>query len=213
MRSISIKLTLAFVLVSLTGILLMGWLVRARTLPRIAEFNNSNRQAIFIDFAKGWYARNQSWDGIERAISSAQNNSDEDDEDWRRFGRGVVLTDSNYTVVFGRGNRYDSGDRLRSSDQERVQSIEVQNQVVGYVVFQGPNSGNGSQNNSASRLQTAVSPEQIFLNQFESALLLGAGVAIGIALLVGAFLAGTLSILTFLTMLFTKKYYKIINSA
>ena len=194
MRSIAIKLTLAFVLVSLTGILLMGWLVRARTIPRISEFNNSNRQAVFIEFAKGWYARNQSWDGIERAISSAQNNSSDSEDDFRRFGRGVLLTDANYTIVFARSNRYDSGEKLRPNDRERAQAIDVQNEVVGYIVFPGPNaSNNGGRNTNIAKVQSTVSPEQIFLNQFESALLLGAGVAIGIALLVGAFLAGTLS--------------------
>ncbi|MFK7805517.1 MAG: ATP-binding protein [Anaerolineae bacterium] len=199
MRSIAIKLTLAFVLVSLASILLMGWLVRQQTEPGIAQFNSNNQQAFFIDFAAGWYERNGSWDGIDQAISSAQNRDDEDTEnDRHRFGRGTLLTDSDQIVVFGRIARYDPGDTLRPQDQAKARPIQVENEIVGYVVFQGPSPSNSNSNNNNGRNNslsgnTPTTPEEIFRNQFEDALLIGAGSAIVIALLVGALLAGTLS--------------------
>ncbi|MFT5194609.1 MAG: two-component system sensor histidine kinase BaeS [Cellvibrionaceae bacterium] len=190
MRSIALKLTLAFVLVSLTGILLMAWLVQVRIEPGISEFNITSRQESFIDFAEGWYVKNGSWDGIDRIGQDGNGNQGGNNNP--RFGRGVLLTDTDFVVVFGRLAQYNPGKRLQPPDQPGGRPIEVNDQIAGYVYFQTPENNNGRNNNS-NRGEALISPEEIFRNQFQRAILLGAGAAIAVALLAGALLAGTLS--------------------
>ncbi len=186
-RSISIKLTIAFVFVSLIGIGLMGWLVRARTEPQISQLQDSNRDALFISFAQDWYEENGEWDDIGRGLG--RNSSGNENGDSRRFARGIVLTDDNHEVVFGRAAGYRVGDMVKDQQQDRAQPIEVDGEVVGYYLsFQ---SSSGSDN--AAAIQAINRAEDIFLQQFRTAIWLGAGLAILVALLVGAFLAGTLS--------------------
>ena len=179
-RSIALKLTLAFVLVSLAGIVMMGWLVQTRTENQIQQLNNRNQVASFVNFAEDWYVDNGSWDNFRLSPRGEQGNSN------RRFGRDVVLTDEQYTIIFGEIGPNDPGDKLQQSVRQRAQPIEINNETVGYVVSKR------DQSNSPT-VQALGAAEQIFLNQFRRAVWLGSGVAILIALLVGAFLAGTLS--------------------
>ena len=179
-RSIALKLTLAFVLVSLAGIVMMGWLVQTRTENQIQQLNNRNQVASFVNFAEDWYVDNGSWDNFRLSPRGEQGNSN------RRFGRDVVLTDEQYTIIFGEIGPNDPGDKLQQSVRQRAQPIEINNETVGFVVSKR------DQSNSPT-VQALGAAEQIFLNQFRRAVWLGSGVAILIALLVGAFLAGTLS--------------------
>ncbi len=159
---------------------MMGWLVRSRTENQIQQLNNRNQVASFVNFAEDWYVDNGSWDNFRLSPRGEQGNSN------RRFGRDVVLTDEQYTIIFGEIGPNDPGDKLQQSVRQRAQPIEINNETVGYVVSKR------DQSNSPT-VQALGAAEQIFLNQFRRAVWLGSGVAILVALLVGAFLAGTLS--------------------
>ncbi|MEM9777765.1 MAG: ATP-binding protein [Chloroflexota bacterium] len=181
-RSIAVKLTIAFVLVSLAGIVLMGWLVQTQTAPRISEFNDSNRERIVLGIAEDWYEDNGSWDGFEQAFFRSGGGSG-----GGQLSRGVLLADENYKIIHGRGGNYDPGDKLRSNDQERANPITSNGQTVGYIYVQ-------SRGNLSSTAQQALNAaENVFLRQFQQAILYGAGIAILVALIVGAFLAGQLA--------------------
>ena len=184
-RSIALKLTLAFILVSLIGIGLMGWLVRSRTEPQIAQLNASHQEALFIAFAQDWYEENGSWDRIHRAIGRG-------DDGERRFGRGVVLVDDEYEVVAGRIGQFDRGDKIRQPLRNRAKPIEVNGQTVGYLISHNSNNLTPSANNAVA-VQAINAAENIFLRQFRAAVWLGSGIAILVALIVGAVLASTLS--------------------
>ncbi|MEM8859455.1 MAG: ATP-binding protein [Chloroflexota bacterium] len=184
-RSIAIKLTIAFVLVALVGVALMGWLVLSRTTPRIAEFNENNRTRIVVQYAEDWYAENGSWDGIQRTLFSSNNNNN--NNEGPSLGRGVILTDETFKVLNGRMAGYDRGDFLKSSDRQKAIPIDNEGQTVGYLLLQH----RGNVSDGAQRVVNAA--EDLFLRQFRSAILYGAGISILVALIVGAFLAGQLS--------------------
>ncbi len=191
-RSISIKLTIAFVLVSLIGIGLMGWLVRARTEPQISQLQDSHRDELLINFAQDWYEENEGWDDIGRGLGRNENanaNGNSSNSETRRFARGILLTDKDYEVVFGRAGNYRVGDKLKNQQQDFAKPIEVDGEVVGFLIS-SPNSGSPSE---VAAQQAINAAEDIFLQQFRMAIWLGSGLAILSALLVGAFLAGTLS--------------------
>ncbi len=65
MRSLTLKLTLAFLFVGLTGALLVAVFVGVRTQREFGQFVSDRYQQDLIDELASYYQRNGSWDGID----------------------------------------------------------------------------------------------------------------------------------------------------
>ncbi len=96
MRSLTVKLVLAFTLVSLVGIALVAIMTAQFTGNQIREFfENQNREALIRDLAD-YYNRNGNWRGIEQF----SNNSNF----VQKYGWGFVVLDAQGKVILPNPN-------------------------------------------------------------------------------------------------------------
>jgi two-component system, OmpR family, sensor histidine kinase BaeS len=66
MRSLTAKLTLAFLLVGLTGAILVAVLVGQRTRSEFDRFLSERDQATLVQALSSYYAAQNSWFGVDR---------------------------------------------------------------------------------------------------------------------------------------------------
>jgi two-component system sensor histidine kinase BaeS len=177
MRSLTLKLTLAFLLVGLIGAILVAVLVGQSTRTGFNRFLSERDQAVLTTTLSEYYVTNGSWAGISAKLeNTAPLNS---------YSRDVALTDANGTVVVGKGN-YTVGQRLPARALNGGTPISANGQTIGYMFFLAPHepppSGPGR-----------PSPDVAFLQQVTSASAISAAVAALIALILGVLLARTLT--------------------
>ncbi len=182
MRSLATKLTLAFLIVGLSGALLVAVFVGRLTRRQFDEFVTNRFQIDMVSEVAEYYSSHGSWDGVEEALR------------WRRGpgGQGayggappVALTDDAGRVVFSNIGRFQAGQTVdeRRRESQGAQPVEVDGRVAGHLWFDDPpgvNSGRGS-------------PEARFLAGVDRAILWSAGAAAVLALLLAGILARTIS--------------------
>ncbi len=173
MRSLTLKLVLAFLAVGLAGVVLVAIVVRRQTQLEFDRFIVDQYQAEVIDRAADYYDENGSWSGVESALRGGR----------RGPGgmRPLLVADSDGQVVASAGNPIQNVTRVDVSDGNAL-PVEVGGQVVGYVDFLDMPDGH----------DLRASAEAAFLQRINRAILLSAGLAGGLALLLGAALAGTI---------------------
>jgi two-component system, OmpR family, sensor histidine kinase BaeS len=176
-RSLSVKLTLAFLLVGVIGAGLVAVLFETRARLQFDEYLSARDQAALVDVLAGYYSTHKTLTGAADAVSA--------DPSLARYSRDLTLLDSDQSVVLGR-RPFVVGEQPPGDLLTGAQPIQVGDQTVGYVVFppQDRDGGPGSR---------AVEAERNFLAQLTWASAISAGVAVLIALLLGGFLAQTLS--------------------
>lgn len=177
LRSLSLKLTLAFLLVGVIGASLVAVLVETRTRLQFDQYLSARDQAALVDLLATHYTTKGTWTGATNTIAA--------DPSLARYAHDITLLDTNQLVVIGRrpfviGQR--PSDELLASEQ----AIQVDNKVVGYVVFP-------SQTGGPLPPPRAVEAERNFLAQLTWASGISAGAAVLIALLLGGLLALTLT--------------------
>jgi two-component system sensor histidine kinase BaeS len=180
MRSLSLKLTLAFLFVSVVGVVLVAFIVRQRTQSEFDRFVLDRYQVDLLEDLSTYYERNGSWDEFSGIVAHAP----------ARYGRAVApvpapvtLTDVRGTVVFG-GLQHGVGKSLSTDELNQAVPVEVGDEIVGWVLFAD------SANPYAEQPE---SPESRFLDSLNQAVLLGTVIAVAIALLIGVVLARTIS--------------------
>ena len=180
MRSLSLKLTLAFLFVSIVGIVLAGLFVRQRTQREFDKFVLDRYQVDLIDDLANFYEQNGSWREFSAILIRAPG----------RFGRGgrafpapITLSDEQGKVVFG-GTVHKNGDVLSKREIDNAVPVQVNNDTVGLVLFT---------DSSSEIVALPETPESRFLESVNQAVLSGALSALLIALLIGIFLARTIS--------------------
>src|SRR4051794_11913100 len=98
MRSLTFKLTLAFLLVGLLGAILVAVLVEQRTRAEFERFRLSqdqDRTALVRDLSQ-YYATLSAWEGVGTYIAA--------DAPLSFPSRGLVLAKADYSVVLGNRN-------------------------------------------------------------------------------------------------------------
>ena len=70
MRSLTVKLTLAFLLIGTIGAILVAVLVGQRTRSEFDRFLSERDQGVLVEALAGYYASHGSWDGIGQMLSS-----------------------------------------------------------------------------------------------------------------------------------------------
>ena len=176
--SITLKLALAFVVVSVLGIVLVAFIVQQRTQHAFDQFVQNRTQSDFEAELAQYYALHGSWDGVESVILDSSPPAPPPP------GRGFVpfdLVDADHNVVFG-GDRYQGVEQMPPRDHNRSIPIQVDGEVVGWLLI-----------DSAPYRLAPRSPEAGFIKRLSGAAITSVLLAVGIALVVGALLARTLS--------------------
>jgi two-component system sensor histidine kinase BaeS len=179
MRSLTVKLTLAFLLVGLIGASLVALLVAQRTRSEFDRFLSERDQSVLVDALSHYYAEHGSWAGVRDMLESTS--------PLDYYSHGVALLDANGTVVLG--NRgYDVGQNILAGARSSGVAIQANNQTVGYVLPVGsrppPTGADG---------RPMPSPDVAFLQRVTWASAVSAGIAALIALVLGLLLARTLT--------------------
>jgi two-component system sensor histidine kinase BaeS len=181
MRSLTLKLTLAFLFVSIAGVAMIAVVVRQETQRHFGQFVLDRYQIDLLESLSTYYAENQSWQDFNAIVIRGPS---------RRPGAApnlypapITLADVDGQVIFG-GYRYEAGQQLPAEELDKAVPVKVDDQTVGWVLF-------GSIGDQS--LQPPESPEAQFLDRINLAILFGAAGAVIIALMLGIFLARTIS--------------------
>ena len=181
MRSLTLKLTLAFLFVGLIGALLVAVFVGLRTQSEFGQFVSDRYQQDLIDELGSYYQQNGSWDGIDAIAFRLPPRHPGDKAGYMRAP--VALVDNTDVVVYG-SQRYQIGQKLTRSELRQAIPVEVNGQVVGSMVLDLP---------AEADRRADPSPEADFLRRINLAILLSALGATAIALVLGILLARAIS--------------------
>jgi signal transduction histidine kinase len=179
MRSLSLKLALAFLVVGLAGVVLVAGVVRRQIQREFDRFIVDQYQAEVISRVTDYYAATGSWAGVESVLRGRRGPGG------GPGGRPVILSDSEGTLLFASGD-YDGGQGQVSDEGMTTTEplpITVDGTVVGYVQF--------PQMTMTSDLRAAA--EAAFLERISRSILLSAIGAGLLAVLLGVALARTIS--------------------
>jgi len=184
MRSIAGKLTFAFLLVGLTGAILVAVIVQQQTRRAFDQFVLNQDQQTLVDYLIQYYQRNQQWVGVTETLAASAGqptppvHSDERfRQDWKRF----ILVGSDRRVVFS-PQPGQVGQLVSDSELKNAYLLESAGQTAGWLLLDpGPPKWE------------AGSAEGLFLQRVTGAVLLSALVAAALALVLGTLLAFTLT--------------------
>jgi len=178
MRSLYLKFTLAFLAVGLTGIALVAIFAGLSTADRFSEFLfDQNREGFIIQLAN-YYEREGSWDDVDEVFPFARPRGPMNPKGAQEGGPFTLVDETGHVVVAGPGHNH--GMQVSETDLNRSVPIEVEGQEVGRLIV-----GRGAFE------QTIV--EQDFVNRSLQTIAFAAAGAALVALLLGIFLARTLS--------------------
>ena len=180
MRSLSTKLTLAFLLVGLTGALLVALILRQQTQNAFDRFILNREQQILATNLIRYYQNNGSWSGMGdllEELQDAQAISPGDLPDQRRDWMRFVLVGADRLVVFS-PQADQVGKRISTRELGRGVALQVDGVTAGWLLPP-----------PAPREWIANSPEGLFLRNINRATLVSALGAALLALALGSFLA------------------------
>ena len=158
MRSISLKLSLAFLAVGVIGIVLVAAFVRLQTQREFDQFVLNQFQTNLVEELAAYYQANGSWENIHAILVRNPDSNNMAGGRPSRYWAPVTLLDEDRSVVYG-GVRYQNGQVLPKKPGELSAPIEVNGETVGWVLFET------SYSNNAPPL--TESPESIFLKNMK----------------------------------------------
>ncbi|MCO5183087.1 MAG: ATP-binding protein [Anaerolineae bacterium] len=180
MRSLTLKLTLAFLFVGIIGAASVAVLARQRTATEFDQFVADRSITELAWRLQDYYEVNGSWANVERFMARRQNNPG-------RFGGHDVpdaaLADETGVVIVA-GWQFFQGDQASATALDNGYAIMHENQPAGWLLFPPV---------QARVPAELLAVESTFLSRINNAILLSAIVAILVALLVGVLLASTIS--------------------
>ncbi len=181
MRSLTLKLTLAFLFVSIVGVALIAVVVRQETQRHFGQFVLDRYQVDLLESLSSYYSENGSWQDFNAIVMRGPGRRPGAEPNV--YPAPITLADVDGRVIFG-GYLYEAGQQLPGEEMDKAVPVEVDGQTVGWVLF-------GSIGDQS--LQPPESPEAQFLGRINLAILFAAAGAVIIALLLGIFLARTIS--------------------
>lgn len=186
MRSLTLKLTLAFLIVGLIGAVLVALFVGLRTRSEFDRFVLDAYQANLLQSVTTYYQQEGSWENIGAIVVRTpwRHGPGGGNTGWGgEFTRApVVLVDLEDVVIYG-GEFYEPGQTLAKSELAQAVPVEVNGKVVGRLLFTAPSYANPQRD----------PPEAAFLQRVNRAILYGALGATVAALLLGFLLARSIS--------------------
>src|SRR5262245_14184376 len=177
MRSLTVKLTLAFLLVGTIGALLVAVLVGQRTRSEFDRFLSEHDQGVLVEALAGYYASHGSWDGIGQMLASTP--------PLDFYSRGMTLVNPDGMVAFSNDASV-IGQPAPAGTLDNGTPIQVSGRTVGYMLF-------GPPIRRPNDLADHPAPDVAFLERVTWAAAISAGIAALIALILGVLLARTLT--------------------
>ena len=173
MRSLTLKLTLAFLIVGLIGALLVAFFVGQRTGREFDQFLALQERARLISELQDVYTATGDWTGLEERLGGQLS------RDAARMMIMGTLLDSEGRYLAGRPPRADNG---RSPRPDLAEPIVVNGEIVGYLLIDAPDFR-----------RTNQAAEEAFRDNVRRAVVLSALFATLVALVVGIGLARTIT--------------------
>jgi two-component system, OmpR family, sensor histidine kinase BaeS len=183
-RSLAAKLTLAFLLIGLTGSILVAVITQQRTRSAFNNFIMNREQISLVENLVNYYQVKGSWNGVADALTRVQNYTPLQPGAVRDiFPDGVTMTlvSTDRTVLFSNGGEQ-VDDKVSRSKLNDAITMQFNGETIGWLLFK-----------PTQRTYTSNTPEGIFLRTVNRATLVSAGVAVLLALLLGGLLAYTMT--------------------
>ncbi|MEW6180623.1 MAG: ATP-binding protein [Chloroflexota bacterium] len=182
MRSLTFKLTLAFLIVGVTGALLVAVFINYRIRTAFDRFLLTREEQAMISALVEYYQLNGSWEGIDTALLRRPRMMMQGmggmmrtlEATWAR----LTLVDTNRRVLFSISATEPSGTLIPATELNRAVELKADNQTIGWVIL-----------NAKRRTPLADTPEGVFLRGVNQAALVSAVIASLLALTLGGFLA------------------------
>ena len=189
MRSLTIKLIIAFLVVSLVGTLLLALVMGRTTTSEFGSFIVAQEQEELARVMSDYYRQQGSWEGVTALLQGSQLGMGPPvgmgppagaGGQGRGQGRNrITLVDASGTAIIA-GTGYEVGEQVPASVIQRGAPIEVDGEVVGTVIQM-----------RGAPVVTAAGTA--FLERINLLLIIAAAGATIVALLLGIFLARTLT--------------------
>ncbi len=187
LSSINFKLSLAFMLVGVLGIVLVAVALRQSTVREFDRFVRDRIEDDTVENLAAYYEANGTFEGIDYMFVSRPGSGG------GGGGGGmwgtVMLIDTDRVILFtnenppgGGGGAMIIGEQVPKSDLDAAIPVEVDGETVGFIVLKGP----------SGRMPPGT-PEGDFLSRMKQTLVISALAASLIALLLGIWLARTIS--------------------
>lgn len=182
MRSLTTKLTLAFLLVGAAGVVLVAAVVRLYTQSEFSKLVLDQNQQVLLNNLAAYYIENGSWNGVEYIFRPPGNPPARVNE-WRWESRRTLfaIADMNGFIVYGENPKF-MNRNLSARELGAAVPIQVEGRTVGWLVF-AP---------TLDRWNPGTL-EGDFLLGVQQAIWFSALAASGIALILGGILALTLT--------------------
>lgn len=204
MRSIALKLTLSFLLVALTGAILIGFLVDLRTKSAFDRFVTDRTTERLVRSATRHYQKYQSWDNVEDVFYDGPffSSGHRDKDHWDLPFMWAALVNVNKIVVFSE-DQDKMGQKLTNDQLELGIPLRVRNKLVGWLLPEGikdelesaPDLNDRSAQTNEKSAQTNEwedgSPESEFIDDVKHAIGLSVFGGTALALLLGILLTRT----------------------
>jgi signal transduction histidine kinase len=178
MRSITFKLILSFLGISLISVLLVVLFARYTTDREFRRFTTINDRSTLMGTLKDYYATHGSWNGIDQAELFLRYPAHNDNPPPKPYNP-MTVTDR-YGKVIRAGSNYKIGDSVSAAETQRGTPIQVDGKTVGYLIFSPPP-------------YDANSPERNFLDRTSQFLIYSALATTAIALLLAILLSRNLT--------------------
>lgn len=175
--SLTWKLTLAFLLVGILGLLIFTVLLGQRTRVEFDRFLSNRDQTLLINTLTNYYRVNGSWEGVTQALA--------DTSPLDFISRNTVIMDAKGQVL-SENPTYARGQVLTHSQLEHAITLSADGNTVGYVIFTPFRSPHDA-------IPSPRAAEQAFLRRIMSAAAASAALTGVVALVLGGLLARTLT--------------------
>jgi two-component system, OmpR family, sensor histidine kinase BaeS len=183
-RTLAVKLTLAFLLVGLTGSILVTVIVQQRTRTEFSNFIISREQQNLAENLIYFYQANGSWSGVADNLVRLQAYLPLQPDGMRNpfpDSSPLTLVGTDQIIIYS--NQPDEiGKKVSNRTLNGGITLQSKGQTIGWLIL-----------TPDSRSFRSNTPEGIFLRNVNSATLLSAGVAVLLALLLGGLLAFTMT--------------------
>jgi len=186
MRSLALKLTLAFLFVGLIGAILVAAIVSQSTGRAFDQFMRERNEAAIVTTLASYYQTQGSWEGVEKVFDSAGSfHSQTPNQGGKRGGAfsqaPFVLVSTDRVIVYSK-NVENLGREVSQNELEEAVPIDVNGDVVGWLLWTGGKQPLGMN-----------TPESLFLANVNKAIIWSALGAVIVALVLGGVLAYSLT--------------------
>lgn len=184
MRSLTFKLTLAFLLTGLVGAVLVSIILSLRTRSAFDQFIGNREQQTLETNLVQYYQAHGSWEGVAAdlpSISGVGSHTDQGGPNNPPDATRFTLVNADRAIVLG-GPPGQSGQQMSGQELSHAITLTSNGQTIGWLVMPG-----------GPRQWTPNSPEGTFLANVNQATMLSALAAGLLALLLGGLLAFTMT--------------------